>query len=186
VVGVRRGELVIHAGGRLILAEPAPWQKPAAPMSVRRAADDGNQALIECASDDETAALRIELHRPDRLVVRRRTPTDWSWWCEAGMVTPDSTLAESDHSTPGAPAASHPLWWIDSRKTGQRVSVRLLEGSIACWEPEGYAPEPSVANGLLKLCDPAPRRYPRVTLSSNENGTVAIEITLHDPTTRAT
>jgi hypothetical protein len=154
VVGVRRGAVVAHADGRVVLAELRDAGAPA--LHVRRVEDDGTRGLMECSSEDGAQTLEVELQRPGRLVIRRRGGADWEWWCQRGGGYSDDRWA-----------------WNGGTHS---VMMRLLAGSVRRWEPEGHQPEMAVGNGLLKLHDPAPRRYPRATVTPDGDGVVAVEI----------
>jgi hypothetical protein len=151
VVGVRKGSVVVHAGGQVVLAEMS-----ATTMPVRRVADDGTVAVIECASKDGTATLTVELHRPGRLILRRQAPTEWSWWSQRGVQFADGTW-----TWPAGPRAA---------------TLRVLAGTVTQWAPEGYRPEMAVGNGLLKLHDAAPQVYPCVTVSRGTGEEVVVEV----------
>lgn len=153
VIGVRKGSPVVHAGGRVALAELSPG--PAQGLTIRRAVDEGGRAVIECEGKDG-AHLTAELHRPGRLTLRRQGEGEWSWWCDTAVRREDRTWTWKGPSGP--------------------VTMTLLSGRVARWEPEGYRPEMAVGNGKLKLVDPAPRRSPLAVLAAEPGGEIALEV----------
>ena len=155
VAGLRKGQLVVHAGGQPILIELEGAPPGSGGLSVQNMNDDGTVAVIRCGANKEES-VTVELNRRERrLTVRRRVPGDWQWWCQGNPVRVDNEVT-----------------W------GGRVAVRLIRGAIAAWEPEGYAPELSVGNGALKLVDPLPQTFPRVTVRPASDGEIILEVRL--------
>jgi hypothetical protein len=80
LVGVRKGEVVVHAGGRPVLIELKSSREPAVPLTVDALDDDGQKAVIRCGGPGGHS-LSVELNRPERkLTVRRRGAGAWQWW----------------------------------------------------------------------------------------------------------
>lgn len=153
LVGVRKGEVVVHAGGQAVLVEPVDWKEPQTKLRVQSVEDEGDHAMIRCAGDNG-ASLNIELHRRDRrITLHRHVPGDWQWWSQGTPIRQGQEVT-----------------W------GGKVRLHVQEGDIVNWEPEGYAPVLSTAYGLLKLNDPASRKYPRAALRPSEAGTITVEI----------
>lgn len=141
LVAVRKGEVVVHAGGIPILIEPmAAREGPA--MSVQSVVDDQKTATLRCADASGRRSLEITLHRLDRkATLRRHGPDGWTWWCH------------------GAPARSeNTLQWP------QGVRLQVTTGKLESLEPEGYGPPLATGFLKLKLLDPAPMKFPMVTI----------------------
>lgn len=158
VVGVRKGQLVVHAGGQPILIEPN--GVPLAPdeLAVQSVEDNGAVAVIRCGRSKEKS-MTIELHRREqRLSVRRQVPGDWPWWCQGDPVR-----------------AGKEITW-----TGP-VRFHLSKGDISAWEPAGYSPQLSVGNGALLLADPLPQKFPRATVRPSADGELVFEVQLPAP-----
>jgi hypothetical protein len=82
LVGVRKGELVMHGGGTAMLIEPEAWRQPPSDLSVVSVDDDGDLAVILCGKGEEKS-MSIELHRNERLLsIQRRGSERWSLWCQ--------------------------------------------------------------------------------------------------------
>jgi hypothetical protein len=153
VLGIRKGSAVAHAGGRVVFAELS--SGPSAPgLTIRRVADEDSHGVIECGGPDGVS-LTAELDRPGRLVLRRRSAGEWTWWCDAGARHEDQNWT-----------------WKGDRP----VRMTLLSGRILRWEPEGYHPTLAVGNGKLKLRDPSPRRRPLAVLAADASGEIALEV----------
>lgn len=153
LVGVRKGEVVVHAGGTPVLVDPADWRDPPTSLRVRALEDKGEVATIRCGGD-KGEVLTVELHRSEgRLVLRRQVPEDWQWWCQGSPLR-----------------AGNGVSW------GRRVRARVVAGELTSWEPEGYAPVLSTAYGKLTMADPAPMRFPRATIRPPANGEIVLEV----------
>lgn len=154
VVGLRRGSLVVHAGGQPILVETLPGGEKAG-LKLRHLFDDGTQASLRCEGADG-AVLEVKLVRPGQLTIRRRTPGDWTWYGEPGVNGEAQT------------------WNWQSGLAATSLTIKT--GEVKGWEPEGYAPDMRVGNGRLKLRDPLPRRYPQTTVAPDASGEVVLEV----------
>lgn len=155
IAGVRRGTVVAHAGGRPVLVDLTAWD-PARVPAIRQVTDDGARAVVRCGHDEAEEALVVALDLPGHLRIRRRVEGEWTWWCQSGVTFQEDTWS-----------------WA---ATPQPATMRLVEGTVRQWEPDGYQPEMAVGYSLLKLHDPAPRRYPRATVAPDPSGYVTLEI----------
>jgi hypothetical protein len=153
LVGVRKGELVVHAGGQPVLVDPVDWREPDAGIHIKNLEDNGFMATIHC-TNSMGEALTVELHRPGRVLIRRHLKADWQWSCQGSPVRTGNSLT-----------------WKKS------ASLRVLSGTIVNWEPAGYRPILSVGFGKLKMADPAPMAFPRCTIRPSTNDEVVIEVT---------
>jgi len=153
LVGVRKGEVVVHAGGRAVMIQPGAGTNTIAGASILHTSDDGRRIVIRCGTNSRPS-LQIELdRRAHRLLIRRTGPADFQFWSQ------------------GAPKrAGDGLRWPG----GTTLSIR--EGRLAEWLPEGYRTTHSVGNGLLPLNDPKPGTYPVATVLPNSAGEVVLEI----------
>jgi hypothetical protein len=152
LVGVRNGEIAVHAGGQPILIEPADWHEPATGTHIERIEDTGLVASIHC-TNSVGEVVTIELRRPDRLLIRRRGKEDWQWWCQGAPTMRGSQLN-----------------WMGG------ASLRVVAGEIRSWEPRGYAPILSVGFGKLKLADPTPKAYPKCTIRPAIKNETVLEV----------
>jgi hypothetical protein len=153
LIGVRKGELVVHAGGQPVLIDPVDWREPAAGIHIKGVKDNGSLASIQC-TNSMGEAIAVELHRPGRILIRRHLKDDWQWSCQGSPVHTGNTLT-----------------WKRSAR------LRVLSGEIINWEPAGYAPILSVGFGKLKMADPAPMAFPRCTIRPDPNDEIVIEVT---------
>jgi len=152
LVGVRHGEVVVSAGGHAVLIEPGAVTNRAGPGKILRVTDAGHRAVIECA--DPSVSSEIELNRrTGKLVIRRSGQAACTFWCQ------------------GEPSRhKNELRWDNG------VTLKVREGHLVQWAPQGHATTLSVGNGLLPLDDPARKAYPLVTLSPADSGKLVIEI----------
>ena len=155
LVGVRGGEVVVHAGGIPVLIEPMAGRE-AAKLTIQSLRDDGVTASVRCADATGHKTLEITLNRPQRkLTIRRRVPGDWSWWCHGNPVRRQGALE----------------WPKGAR-------LQITTGQIVSVEPNGYGPR--LATGFLKLqlADPAHRTFPKATLRPAADGAIEATLTL--------
>jgi len=150
LVGLRKGELVVHSGGYSVLVEPGMTNQP--PGKIRDFIDDGRRAVLRYVS--ESTSFEIELDRKkELLLIHRTSPNSWRFWSQ------------------GEPKRhANQLQW----EKGARLVIR--KGELADWSPQGYTTELSVGNGLLPLDDPLKRAYPIGTVAPNMTGELLIEI----------
>jgi hypothetical protein len=153
LVGVRKGEVVVHAGGQAVLIEPGVSTNAPAGDKNLKLTDDGQHALVRCGTNS-TPWLEAALDRKkSQLLIQRSASSDWQFWCQ------------------GEPKRNgNQLTW----QNGARLFVR--RGRLAKWSPNAYATTLSVGNGLLRLKDPVPCAYPLATISPDAAGMVVIEI----------
>lgn len=155
LVGVRKGELVVHAGGQPVLIEPGVSSTTQTSVTIQSLEDNGHVAVVRCGSSNVTS-LTVELNRREhRLLIRRRVTGDWQWWCQGNPKRDGNTLT-----------------W------GKRVALTTKAGDITTFDPVGYALKLSVGNGLLPLSDPAGQNYPLVTIRPPTSGETIIEVKL--------
>ncbi len=162
VVGVQKGQVVVHAGGRPVLIDLLPGKTAPAGLETTELSDDGKVAVIRggAAPGTEGPAIALELDRAARrLSIRRRVPGDWTWWC---------------HEVPAR--EGNVLTWPGG------TSLKVAAGEIAALEPEGFAQILAVGFEKLVLKDPAPRKFPKVTLRTPADGEIRLEVSLpgHD------
>ena len=157
LVGVRKGEVVVHAGGQTLLIEPITWREAPAGLRIESLEDDGARALIRCAGP-EGRSLNIELHRPSRtLRLKRRVPGPWQWWSHACPAVEGNTLK-----------------W-------DQAQLQLQTGTLQALDATGFTSQLAVGNGLLKIADPAPRQLPLVTVQPDRGGLIELEIRSVNP-----
>lgn len=146
VVGMKKGGLVVHAGGRAVLVDQLPTNdanKPAAAVEEMLVADDGRTATIRCVGPKEASidVQTVELTRPQLLTIERHTTQPMSWWY---MERP-----ERDGSV---------LRWPDG------TELRIEQGTISDHNDGGFVETP-VHYGGMKFADPCPRTYATMTIS---------------------
>jgi Domain of unknown function (DUF4962) len=159
LIGVHKGEIVIHAGASAVIIEPMAGRDGPG-LDVQSLDDAGQTATIRSADAEGTRALAVTLDRPGRkVVIRRRMPGAWSWLSHA---LPERT--------------GNSLRWPG----GARLEV--TKGRIASCAPDGYGAR--LATGFLKLvlADPAPKKFPLITIEpvdiAEGAGEIVAEITL--------
>jgi len=153
VVGVRKGELVVHAGDYAIVIEPGMATNTPVEKQILEVSDDGRRAVIRsrCGS---ASSLQIELDRKKRmLLVRRAGSANWRFWC---------------HGDPKR--HGNQIKWSD----GTKLNVR--QGLLADWSSRGYTTALSVGNGLLPLKDPFDHSYPLAAVAPDQAGNILVDI----------
>jgi hypothetical protein len=155
VVGMRKGSLIIHAGGRPVLVEQQQLDdnKPAEAVDQMLVSDDGPNAFIRCVGPKSQGIDEqlIELQRPSRLTVDRQCSKPFTWWCAGEPRREEYSLS-----------------WPD----GARLAVR--KGAIAQFNPEGFV-ETKRHYGGMKFADPHPFTYPTVTVEPLD-GRITLEV----------
>lgn len=159
VVAMLKGELVVHAGGRPVLVDrlgTSDVNKPAEPVAELLVADDGARALIRCVGPKkaEIDEQRIELARPAKLSIRRKTSRDVSWWY-AGQPQREGNK----------------FVWRDG------TTLEVTRGRVTAVDPNGFEKK-KVHFGGMKFADPKPMVYATVT-ASPDNGW--LELTIAKP-----
>ncbi|MBI4531862.1 MAG: DUF4962 domain-containing protein [Candidatus Latescibacteria bacterium] len=154
VIGMRHGDLVVHAGGRPVLIDLYNVHNQPQPVRDVRLTDDRTNAVMTCTGTTDSAFTGqvVELRRPRCVIIRRTTDTDVRWWCH-GRLTWDGNR----------------LTWPD------RTVLHVARGTILSIDPEGYHDAKIVGLGKLKLVDPTPMHYPLVTVRPDD-GEMIIEI----------
>jgi len=148
LAGVRKGELVVHAGGQPILIEPGIATNTLPENKILGFTDDGRRVVIRSGS------LEIELDRKqEKLLIRRSGLANWQFWSQGEARRDDNQIK-----------------W----KGGTKLDIR--KGKLLDWSPAGYTTVLSVGNGLLPLNDPLQRAYPLATVSPDEAGNIVVEI----------
>jgi hypothetical protein len=147
VAGMRRGEVVIHAGGRPVYVDLGGGKQPPEVVTGVTLEDNGNRALLTCrgAAASGFTSQTLLLDRPDRLTLIRETDAEQAWWCYGNPSRQGNTLRWEDGTTLQV-------------KTGTLVSV----------DPKGYHDEKVVGMGKLRLVDPLPMTYPLVKAQPRE------------------
>jgi hypothetical protein len=157
LVGVSKGQLVIHAGGETIFFEPG-LTEPETNLVVQSLEDNSSRAVIRCGTDS-TNRLEIELNRAEhKLTIRRKNFAEWQWSCHGLPVRAEENLR-----------------W-------KNAGVHFIAGHISNFDPIGYAPPFATGFNKLKLVDPAPMKFPRVTVQPDASGEIIIEIKSWLPT----
>ncbi|MBI3839867.1 MAG: DUF4962 domain-containing protein [Planctomycetia bacterium] len=157
LVAVRKGEVVVHAGGLPVLIEPMATREGPG-LTTQSLKDDMATATIRCADASGEKTLEIALNRPEQKVtIRRRVPGAWSWWCH-GNPTREGNL----------------LSWP------QGVRLRVAAGEIASLDPDGYGPPLATGFLKLKLADPAYRKFPLFAIQPPRGDAIVIELSLKE------
>lgn len=153
LVGVWKGQLVVHAGGLPVLIETGIQDAPTNRIA-QTLEDNGAIAIIRCGTG-QTNHLIVTLNRAERrLTIERNLPGDWVWSCHGAPTFYDGHLQ-----------------WKGQAK------ARLLEGGGITFEANGYAPPFATGFNKLKLKDPAPMKFGRVTAKPSSTGRVVLEVT---------
>jgi hypothetical protein len=156
VVGMKKGGLIIHAGGQRVLVDRLgvdDTNAPPKPVDETLLADDGQHATIRCLGP-KTAGIGeqlIDLQRPSRVSITRAAEKPLTWWYAGNPQHKDNTFT-----------------WPDG------TVLKLTRGKIAKIVPDGYV-ESKRHFGGMKFADPHPFTYPTVTVEP-ENGKMAIEV----------
>ena len=164
LVGISKGQLVIHAGGQPVLYDQGiiPWNSPGssnsvADLHVQSLEDNGAIAVVRCGNN-ETNRIEIELNRAEhKITIHRKISSDWLWTGQGQPVRKGNELR-----------------W-------KKASVRVIEGAIVEFDPTGYVPLFATGFNKLKLNDPAPMKFPRVTVHPSASGEIVIEVKLLEP-----
>jgi hypothetical protein len=154
VVGMRLGQLVVHAGGGPVLIDLYNIHHEPEPGRDLDLTDDGNVAIIRSVGPEGSVVTKqsVTLHRPDRLTIRRETDSAIGWWCHGTPTKKDNTLTWSNGT-----------------------ELIVMRGTIETVDPKGYHDRKNVGMGKLDLADPTPMYYPRITAQPTD-GVLEIEI----------
>jgi hypothetical protein len=153
LIGIRNGELVIHAGGKGILIQPG-VSNSLPRLVIESLKDDGDVATLRCASTNNgEVSLTIELRRRENhITVRRKGLGEWQWWCHENPLRKNNSLS-----------------WPNAHLT-------VNTDEIVTMEPEGHAPKFAVGFEKLNLMDPAAKKFPLITVQPNANAECVAEI----------
>jgi hypothetical protein len=159
VVAMKKGALVVHAGGRAVLVDQISANdvnEPASAVEEMLVADDGRTAMIRCIGPASAGVAEqvIELSRPAQLTIDRSTRERMSWWYMDSPILAGQTFR-----------------WPD----GTVLTVK--HGRIVDRDSDGYTETPTHYGGM-KFADPCPRTYATVTVEP-EMGSIRLEI--HTP-----
>jgi hypothetical protein len=151
LIGLSKGQLVIHAGGKPILIEPG-LKDPPPDLHIQSVEDNGSLATIRCGNN--TNKIQIAMDRvAGRLGVTKSMSNEWQWYCHG-----------------------NPLREGDVLKWNNNVTMRIRKGHILTVEPQAYAPLFATGFNKLKLVDPAPMKFTLVTLKPDEQGKLELEV----------
>ncbi len=153
---VRRGRIVVHAGGHPVLIETVDWHNRPSPVRDLQLTDDGQIATIRCRGVEDTpyGEQTITLQRPARMTIERHEVTGpLRWWCHGRPLHDGNRF----------------VW-----DGGQ--CLEILGGAVTSVDPTGHEDIKIVGLGKLTLSDPAPLRYPLVEIGPDADGTICIEI----------
>ena len=159
LVGVDKGQLVIHAGGYPVLYDQGiiPWNTSSnslTNLTVQSLEDHGHVAVIHCGNS-ETNHIEIELNRTEhKITIHRKISGDWLWTGQGQPIRKGNELR-----------------W-------KKASVRLIAGTFVEFDPTGYEPLFVTGFNKLKLVDPAPMKFPRVAVRPAANGEIVLEVKL--------
>ncbi|HEX5472195.1 MAG TPA: hypothetical protein VFW73_09925, partial [Lacipirellulaceae bacterium] len=145
VVGMRKGGLVVHAGGRPVFVDQfggsvltsAALNSPPKPVADLLVTDDGRRASIRCVGPQDAGIGEqwVELDRPVRVSIHRETDKPLAWW-----------YAEKPERH------GNSLTWADGTK------LTVTRGSIVGIDPKGYTDATCHYAGM-KYADPHPFTY---------------------------
>jgi len=160
VVGLKKGGLVVHAGGYPVLVDQLGVEDindPKAAADQTTIDEEGSHATIRCVGP-ESAGLgqqTIELQRPGRLSIDRETNRPMTWWFSGPAEQEDNSW----------------VWPSGTR-------LELVSGTVTSTTPKGFV-ETKIHYGGMKFADLHPFVYPTVTVEP-ENGRIAVLVTNPD------
>jgi hypothetical protein len=149
VVGIKKGGLVVHAGGRPVLVDQLgvdDVNRPAEAVTEPMLADDGRRARYRAIGPEQAGIGEqwVELERPRRVTIRRRTDKPVCWW----YAGPAERTARA-------------LVWPDGTR------LEIVRGAIDSIEDDGYR-DMKVHYAGMAFADPSPMSYPLVTARPEE------------------
>lgn len=156
VVAMKKGGLIVHAGGERVLVDQLgvnDTNAPAKPVDDVLLADDGRHATIRCVGP-KTAGIGqqlVDLGRPSNLSITRSAEKPLTWWY-----------------------SGNPQYKGNSFTWPNGTQLRVVQGTISRIEPEGYV-ESKRHFGGMKFADPHPFTYPTMTVAP-ENGNIVVEV----------
>jgi hypothetical protein len=156
VVAMRKGGLIVHAGGQRVLVDQLgvdDTNKPATAVDETLIADDGRHATIRCVGPKSAGIGEqlVDLDRPSKLSISRTTDKPLTWWYAGSPEKHGNSLTWSD----GA-------------------QLTLTQGKITKLDPQGFVESKRHYAGM-KYADPHPFTYPTITVEP-ESGRIAFEV----------
>jgi len=163
VVGMKKGGLVVHAGGRPVLVDLLgvdDINQPSAAVHDMLLADDGRQAFIRCVGPEKAGMAEqvVQLDRPRRLTIQREVDRPLTWWYAGTPRRTGNTFA-----------------WPD----GTRLEIR--KGTIEAINSSGRV-DSKAHYGGMQYADPHPFTYPTVTVKPAEG---RLEVAVITPETES-
>ncbi len=161
VACLKKGALVVHAGGRPVLVDQFNKDEvnsPSEEVAEMLVADDGRWARIRCVGPGAfgVGEQLIDLDRPHTLTIRRHVEKPLTWWFAGPFTQLDNTIE-----------------WPD----GTRLNV--TRGMLLPVDPAGFV-ETKVHYAGMKYADPQPVTYPTVEAQADA-GILEIVITTPHP-----
>jgi len=163
VVGMKKGGLIVHAGGRPVLVDQLPVDdinNPSDPMEGTTLEDSGGVAVIRCTGPAGAGLgqQKIELQRPDQLTIERHASQPLTWWY-GGEASRDGNRWQ----------------WPDG------TQLEVQHGEVVSVDPEGFV-ETKIHYGGMKYADPHPFTYPTITVAPVEGRImIVVKHAAHDP-----
>lgn len=157
VVGMKKGGLIVHAGGRVVMVDQLKVNDintPATAVEEMLVADDGQLATIRCVGPSSAGLGKqvVRLERPAKLVVRRETSQPMSWWYVGNARRDGNTLE-----------------WPDGTR------LEIVTGKLESIDLAGYV-DAKKHYGGMEYADPHPFTFPTVTAVA-EAGVLEIVVT---------
>lgn len=161
VVAMRKGGLIVHAGGQRVLVDQLgvdDANKPAAAVDETLLADDGRHAVVRCVGPKSAGIGEqfIDLDRPSRMSISRATDTPITWWYSGSPERRQNTLT-----------------WSGS------TQLTITQGKIVQMAPQGFVETKRHYAGM-EFADPHPFTYPTITVEP-QNGRIAVELITSQP-----
>jgi len=135
-----------------VLIEPMDWREPRAGVHLK-SVDDSTQVATLSVTNSSGEVLTLEMRRPNRLIIGKRSSENWEWWSQGNPVCKGQTLT-----------------WKGKAK------LQVMSGKISKFDPAGYQPVLAVGFGKLKMRDPVTKAFPRCTIEPNGSGEIVVEI----------
>lgn len=157
VVAMKKGGLIVHAGGRPVLVDRLgvdDTNAPAKPVDETLVADDGRHATIRCVGPKPSGLGEqiVDLERPGHLTISRQTTKPLTWWYAGKPQQQNESFT-----------------WPD----GTRLTI--THGAIGTITPDGFV-ESKQHFGGMKFADPHPFVYPTLTVAPAD-GKIAVVVT---------
>jgi hypothetical protein len=159
--GLVRGNVVLHAGGKCVLADMPhhDWPPPQHAGSTSKMDDGGVATLVMEGNRAEPTRFfdrqELVMRRAARYMkLTRETGRATKWWCYGG--------ARYD-------ASARLLTWENG------VTLRVTRGEVTAYTVDGWREEMVVGMGKLKLDDPMPCVYPTIEVTP-AGGVIEVEV----------